>query len=183
MTARVGLPRWLRHALRTCLHLLLDSAAILLAYRSAYLLRFHSSRWASLFPIAGEDPGWALYSRLLYAVVPIWLAVFWYSSRLYDRRSIGALDRFLQILKGAFIGTLATLAATYIYGRLEYSRMMTLMAGPAAALLVSLSQLLVLRVDAAFARFEATCPLLLLGGGKVAELVSGNLRSAHPGLE
>ncbi len=183
MTARVGLPRWLRHALRTCLHLGLDAAAIVLAYRAAYSLRFHSSAWTSLFPITGEDPGWPLYARLLYAVVPIWLAVFWYSSRLYDRRSIGALDRFLQILKGAFIGTLATLAATYIYGRLEYSRMMTLMAGPAAALLVSLSQLLVLRVDAALSRFEATCPLLLLGGGKVAELVSGNLRSAHPGLE
>ncbi|MEK9146073.1 MAG: exopolysaccharide biosynthesis polyprenyl glycosylphosphotransferase, partial [Elusimicrobiota bacterium] len=52
-----------------------------------------------------------------------------------------------------------------------------------AAFLVSLSHLLVLRVDAAFARFEATCPLLLLGGGRVAELVRGNLRSAHPGLE
>src|SRR3989338_2528412 len=115
MRARPGLPSWLRHALRTCLHLLLDSAAIVLAYRAAYLLRFHSPRWASLFPIVGGDPGWPLYSRLLYAVVPIWLAVFWCSSRLYDRRSIGALDRFLQTLKGAFIGTLATLAATNIY--------------------------------------------------------------------
>lgn len=183
MRARVGLPLWLRHALRTCLHLGLDSAAILLAYRAAYALRFHSPAWTALFPITGEDPGWPLYARLLYAVVPIWLAVFWYSSRLYDRRSIGALDRFLQVLKGAFIGTLATLAATYIYGRLEYSRMMTLMAGPAAALLVSVSQFLVLRVDAALAQFEATRPLLLLGGGRVAELVRGNLRSAHPSLE
>ncbi|HAH05449.1 MAG TPA: hypothetical protein DCM05_02810 [Elusimicrobia bacterium] len=178
----MSLPRWLRHLVRTALHLGLDAGAILLAYWAAYELRFHHAGFTARVPVIGDDPGWELYRRLLFAVVPIWLAIFFYASRLYTRPWLSALDRLLEIFKGAVLGTLAVLAATYIYARLEYSRLMMLMAGPIAALSVSLAQLVVLKIDAWLARHEATSPLLLVGGGKVAELVRGNLLTRHPGM-
>lgn len=178
----MSLPRWFRHLVRTALHLGLDSGSVVLAYWAAYELRFHSPAFTARVPVIGDDPGWELYRRLLFAVVPIWLAIFFYASRLYTRPWLGALDRFLEILKGSLLGTLAVLAATYIYARLEYSRLMMLLAGPLAAGGVCLTQLLVLKLDAWLARHEATSPLLIVGGGKVSELVRENLLSRHPGM-
>ncbi|MFA6030809.1 MAG: sugar transferase [Elusimicrobiota bacterium] len=177
-----GLPRWLRHLLTGGLHLAFDGGAVVLAYLAAYSVRFHSEWWTSRFVIVGGLPGWELYERLLWAVVPLWLAVFFYSARLYTRPWMGASDRFLRILKGAALGTLATLAATYIFSRLEYSRLMILLAGPAAAGLVCFSQFLVLELDGLLARFERTSPLLIVGGGRVVDLLRANLLERHPGL-
>ena len=116
----LGVPPWLRHALRMALHLTLDAAAIALAYRLAYELRFHSAAVLARLPVRGDDPGWRLYAQLLYAIVPMWLALFWYDSRLYSASYRPSADRFLMVVKGALLGTLATLAATFIYSRLAY---------------------------------------------------------------
>ena len=99
------LPPWLRHAIRTILHFLLDGAAVASAYDGAYWLRFRWDFWLSRFPIPGIEPEWWIYQRMLYAVVPIWLMIFWYSSRLYHNPWMSAADRFLQILKGCVLGT------------------------------------------------------------------------------
>lgn len=173
-------PRWFRHVFRTVLSLAGDGAAVLFAYWLAYRLRFHWDLIVFNFPIEGTDPGWRLYSRIMYTLVPIWLALFWYSSRLYTRPWENPYDRFLQILKGACLGTAATLLATYIYGRLEYSRLMLLIAGPVAAFTVSISHAFVARVDGLLALLEATSPLLLIGGGKVSQLVRENVAARHP---
>ncbi|MFA6091827.1 MAG: sugar transferase [Elusimicrobiota bacterium] len=178
-----GLPRWLRHCLRTSLHWIMDAAAAASAYRLAYETRFHFGPWVARFPFLGEDPGWSFYSRMLFAVVPLWLAVLHYVARLYPRPWLGTFDRILRIMKGTVLAALATLAATYIYSRLEYSRMMMLLAAPYAMILIGLSHFLVLRIDAWLSRFERTFPLILLGGGKAAQLVRENLLSRHPGLE
>lgn len=177
-----GVPRWLRHALRVALHLVFDGAAIAGAYRVAYELRFHSGWFTSLFPIRGDDPGWRLYGSLLWAIVPMWLALFWYDSRLYASAYRPAADRFLMIVRAASLGTLATLAATFVYSRLAYSRLMLLMAGPCAVTLVAVSQWIVHRVDGWIARLEETTPLLLIGGGRAAELIRLNLLERHPWL-
>ena len=177
-----GVPRWLRHSTRVVLHLLLDAAAVAASYRLAYELRFHNAAFASIFPLRGEDPGWHLYSRLLFAIVPMWIALFGYDSRLYSATHRPAADRFLMVVRAAMLGTLATMAATFVYSRLAYSRLMLLMAGPCAVALVSISQWLVLRIDRWIARREETSPLLLVGGGKAAELIRLNLLERHPGL-
>lgn len=177
-----GIPRWLRHAGRVSLQLVFDGAAVAVAYALAYRLRFHNE-WVSAFvPIQGEVPPWTLYASLLYAIVPMWLALYWYDSRLYSSAYRPGADRFLMILKGAILGSLATLAATFVYSRLEYSRLMLLIAGPLAVVLVSSSQFIVLQLDSLIARHEASTPLVLIGGGKTAELIRGNLLSRHPGL-
>lgn len=177
-----GVPRWLRHASRVGLHLLFDGAAIAASYRLAYELRFHNAWLIERMPVQGEVPDWRLYATLLYAIVPMWLALYWYDSRLYSSSYRPGADRFLMVVKGAILGTLATLAATFVYSRLEYSRLMLLLAGPLAVGFVSLSQFVVLQLDGWLARMEASTPLLLIGGGKAAQLIRANLLARHPGL-
>ena len=181
-TAPVAFPVWLRHALRLALHLLLDGASVVLAYRLAYELRFHNAAFLRRFPMIGIDPGWYLHRKLLFAAVPMWLALFWYDARLYAAAYRSGSDRFLLICKGAALATLATLAATFIYSRLLFSRLVMLMAAPLAVALVALAQAAVLKLDRWVARHEHTSPLLLIGSGKASELIRLNLLARHPGL-
>ncbi|MBI4375851.1 MAG: sugar transferase [Elusimicrobia bacterium] len=174
------MPPWLRHAFRTVLHLACDAVAIIAAYALAYWVRFHWEWWMAHFPITGVVPPWSVYQRILYAAVPLWIMIFWYSSRLYHNHWMTTSDRFLQILKGCVLATAATLVATYIYSRLEYSRMMLMLAMPAAAALVTLSHALVLRFDAWMSRHESALPVLLVGGGPVADEIKARIRARHP---
>ncbi len=178
--ALLRLPPWMRGALRTALHLCLDAAAVTAAYRLAYLWRFESERWVAAFPITGVIPGWALYGNLLYAVLPLWLILLGYSSRLYGATWMSGADRFLKIVKDCTLATVAALAASYIYSRLEYSRMMLAMVLPISVVLVCLSQTLILWVDAWVSRLEDARSALLVGGGPVAELVKESIRRRHP---
>lgn len=181
-SARAALPPWLRHAVRTALHLVLDAAAVAAAYRLAYLMRFHWETWVRLFPIPGEVPDWVIYRQLLLVVVPLWLILFWSSCRLYTAWMSGA-DRFLQILKGCLLGTAATMFATYIYSRLEYSRMMLLLAFPISAFLVWLSHWLVLKLDDWMARCENAKPVLVVGAANVAQVIRERIKERHPEAE
>src|SRR4051812_31895507 len=88
-----ALPPWLRHSLRTVLHLALDAAAVAGSFYAAYAIRFHWAWWVSRFPIPGAGvPAWGMYAHLLYAIVPLWLAIFWYSCRLYATPWMTATD-------------------------------------------------------------------------------------------
>ena len=180
----VPLPPWLRHAIRTVLHLVCDAAAVAGAYRLAYLARF---QWplvtAHLPPVNGAAPAWPLYAHVLWAVVPLWLMIFWYSSRLYDNPWIGVMDRLLAVLKGSVLAAGATLVATYIYGRLEYSRGMLLFALPIGAALVCASQSFVLWIDSFLKRVETARPVLVVGTGAVPQMVKERIQSRHPGAD
>ena len=176
-----ALAPWLRHALRTGLHLLLDGAAVAAAFYLAYLVRFQWPWWVARFPIIGRQaPAWAVYARMLYALVPLWLAIFWYSCKLYETPWMTATDRLLRIVKGAFMGVGATLAATFIYSRLEYSRMMLLCLLPLGTILVAFSQSLTLLVDGLLARLEAARPVLIVGGTSIAAELKRRIRHRHP---
>ncbi len=179
----VPLPPWLRHAIRTVLHFLCDAAAVAAAYKLAYLARFHWHPLTAVFPPIGDIPEWSLYARIMYAVVPLWLMIFWYSSKLYGNPWMGVMDRLLAILKGSVLAGGATLVATYIYGRLAYSRMMLLLAVPSGAALVCVSQALVLWFDRWLSRIEAARPVVLIGSGAVAEMVRERINGRHPGAE
>ena len=179
----MSIPAWLRHAARTGLHLALDAAAVAASYGLAYLWRFHWNRWVQAFPISGTLPEWGLYANMLWIATPLWLMIFWYSSRLYDSPWMSAADRFLKIVKGCFLGAAAALTATYIYSRLEYSRMMLVLALPVSVILVSLSHAAVLWADGLIARHEAARPVLLVGGGSLARVVTDRIRRRHPEAE
>jgi exopolysaccharide biosynthesis polyprenyl glycosylphosphotransferase len=151
------------------------------AYYGAYLLRFRCTWWLDRFPLLGAQPDWGLYQAMLLAMAPLWLMIFWYSTKLYNNPWLGWADRFLQILKGCVLGTAATLVATYIYSRLEYSRMMLLLALPFSILLVTGAHALVLWLDAWMSRHEAVRPILVVGGELVAQEIKSRIRARHPG--
>jgi exopolysaccharide biosynthesis polyprenyl glycosylphosphotransferase len=179
--SRAPLPPWLRHALRTALHLLLDGVAVAGSFYLAYELRFRSEWWLARFPLpTAETPGWGVYERLLYAFVPLWLAVFWYSCRLYATPWMSATDRFLQIVKGTLIGVGASLAATTIYSRVEYSRMMLLLLLPISIVAVSVAQSVTLWLDSLMARLEAARPVLIIGSVKIAAELKRRIHERHP---
>ncbi len=169
--------------MRTVLHLAADAAAVAASYRLAYLLRFHSERFVAWFPLTGRMPGWELYQPLLYTIVPLWLAIFWYSSRLYTSHWVRGADRFLQILKGCLLGAAAAMIATYVYSRLEYSRLMLALVFPIAAALVSAAHAVVLALDGWMSRVEDARPVLVIGGDTVAGVIKERIRLRHPEAE
>ena len=175
-----GLPPWLRHALRTVCHLAFDAAAVAGSYRLAFWLRFQSAWFLARFPLSGDPVAWSSYQSLLYAAVPIWLILF-NSNRLYSAYWGTSADRFLQIVKACALGAGATLVAAFMYERLAYSRLMLSSVFPVSVALVSLSQTLALWIDDALARHEAAKPVLLIGGGPVADLLRDRIVDRHPG--
>ena len=176
----VGLPPWLRHGLRTLGHLSFDALAVAAAYRLAFWARFEWVWLVSRIPFSGDAVGWDKYQGLLYAAVPIWLLLL-RSNRVYTASYMGSADRFIQIAKSAALGTLTTLAAAFLYERLAYSRVMLAMALPVGVILLCVSQTLALWLDDWLAGLEAARPVLLVGGGPVAEVLKERILARHPG--
>jgi exopolysaccharide biosynthesis polyprenyl glycosylphosphotransferase len=179
---RAGVPRWLRLSLVRTLRLGGDGAAVAAGHYAAYRLRFHSAWVAEQVPVVGVDPGWDLYARLLWLIVPLWLAIFWYSARLYRHSWQSPFDLFIQAAKGTVLSSMAVLATTLLFGRLEYSRLMLLMAGVLVGAGVLASHALAGWVDSLLASWETVQAMLLVGGGKASELLRQNLRERHPRL-
>jgi len=175
-----GLPPWLRHGLRTLGHLCFDALAITASYRAAFWARFEWPWLVSLIPLSGDTVPWEAYQGLLYAAVPIWLLLL-RSNRVYTASYMGSADRFIQIAKAAALGTLATLAAAFLYERLAYSRVMLAVVFPIGIVFLSASQSLALWLDDWLAGLEAARPVLLVGGGSVAAVLKERILARHPG--
>ncbi|MBI3565046.1 MAG: sugar transferase [Elusimicrobia bacterium] len=175
-----GLPPWLRHTLRTVLHVALDAGAVAAAYRAAFWLRFEWPAFVALVPLSGDSVDWTAYENLLLAAIPIWLVLV-HLNKLYTASWMSAADRFVQIFKACALGTGTTLVAAFLYERLAYSRLMLAGVFPVSLLLVSLSQALALWVDDWLARHEAALPVLLVGGGPVAAVLKERIHDRHPG--
>jgi exopolysaccharide biosynthesis polyprenyl glycosylphosphotransferase len=176
----VGLPPWLRHALRTALHLAFDAAAVALAYRLAFWARFEWAWFVAQIPPSGEPAQWEKYQSLLSAAVPIWLFCL-YSARLYTASWMTGADRFLQILRACALGAGTTLVAAFLYERLAYSRVMLASVFPLGLVLLSFTQWLALKLDDFLAAMEAAKPVLLVGGGSVAPVLRERILARHPG--
>ncbi|MBI3298639.1 MAG: exopolysaccharide biosynthesis polyprenyl glycosylphosphotransferase [Elusimicrobia bacterium] len=179
---RAGIPRWARLTTVRLVRLAGDAAAVSLAHYWAYLLRFSSDWLTDRVPVIGVVPGWELYGRLLWLIVPLWLGVFWYASRLYRHSWQSPFDRWIQTAKGVTLSTLAVLATTLLFGRLEYSRLMLLIAGVLAGAGVIVAHSIAALIDELLAGWENISPMLIVGGGKAAELLRENLRQRHPRL-
>ncbi len=179
---RAGLPPWLRHGLRTLGHLSFDAFAIAAAYRVAFWARFDWAWLVSRIPFSGEAVAFDKYRGLLYAAVPIWLLLL-RSNRVYTASYMGSADRFIQIVKAAALGTLTTLAAAFLYERLAYSRVMLALAFPIGVVFLSASHTLALWLDEWLAGLEAARPVLLVGGGPVATVLTERILARHPGAQ
>ena len=177
-----GLPPWLRHALRTLFHLTFDAIAVTAAYRAAFWVRFEWPPFLKLVPLSGGAVTWSNYVGLLYAAVPIWLVLI-HLNKLYVASWLSAADRFVQIFKACALGTLTTLVAAFLYERLAYSRLMLAAVFPISLLYVSASQALALWLDGWLARHETAKPVLLVGGGPIAQVLRERIHDRHPGAD
>lgn len=175
-----GVPPWLRHSLRTVFHLAFDAAAVAAAYRLAFWARFEWAQLTAILPLSGDPVSWIKYQSLLYAAVPIWLVLI-HLNRLYTTSWISSADRFVQIFKACALGTGTTLVAAFLYERLAYSRLMLAGVFPISLILVCLSQALALWIDDWLARHESALPVLLVGGGPVADIMKERIHDRHPG--
>lgn len=181
LPSKKGIPPGVRHVVRTLLHFAADGAAVAGSYYVAYRLRFDWDWLTRTVPVTGGATPWAVYHQMLHVVVPMWLMIFWYSSRLYTNHWMTFADRFLQVFKGCLLGAGATMVATYVYERLQYSRLMLACVWPVSVLLVSVGQFLVLWLDDWMSLHEAARPVLLIGGDTVADEVTKRIASRHPG--
>ncbi len=160
----------------------LDAVLVSAAFASSYWLRFHCAPLVALFPIPGGAPlSWLHYRDLLLSLVPVWLAIFFHASRLYEDPYLPTEDRAVRVLSGCFQGTLATLALSFLYRRFSDSRLMGLLMFPTTALYVMGGHVLLGALHrGVFGLWSGRLRLLLVGGGRTAELVRRRLsRSSH----
>ncbi len=96
----VRLPPWMRHGLRTAVHVALDALAVAAAYRLAFWARFEWAWLVARVPLSGDPVAWDNYQGLLYAAVPIWLLLL-KSNRVYTASYMTTADRVIQVATSA----------------------------------------------------------------------------------
>jgi exopolysaccharide biosynthesis polyprenyl glycosylphosphotransferase len=171
-------PPWLRHAIRTVLHFILDAAAVAAAWRLAYLWRFQSAIWNKKFQAAASAP-YFLHEKALWLVIPLFIFLIW-RERIYQRSWMDGYDRFLKIARACLLGTGAVMLATFIVARLDYSRLMMLLFFPASVAALTISQFLALALDGAVKKFERAKPVLIIGTDRLAKLLKQRIQARHP---
>lgn len=76
----------------------------------------------TIFPPLKGIPEFSLYQQTLWALLPMWLLVFFYLG-FYREMLLGAYDELIFVLKGVFLCALLTTAMTFAYRQVEYSRL------------------------------------------------------------
>jgi exopolysaccharide biosynthesis polyprenyl glycosylphosphotransferase len=95
---------------------------LILAFQSAYWTRFSCPAFISLFPPLKGIPASSLYQQTLWALLPMWLLVFFYL-KFYRDVMLSAYDELVLVLKGVILCALLTTAMTFAYRGAEYSRL------------------------------------------------------------
>ena len=114
-----------RHSLRAFYAaslVLLDLGALALAFQAAYWTRFLWPYFLAHVPVTKGIPDIHLYDQTLYALLPMWGVVLFYTG-FYKDSLLGAYDEFILVLKGVFACSLLTMATTFAYRSSEYSRL------------------------------------------------------------
>src|SRR5882672_1681138 len=102
--------------------LLLDACALVLAFEAAFSTRFHLHSFLTHFPLTKGYPGSAIYHQALYALLPMWLLVFYYVGN-YKETFVSAYDELIRVIKGVILCSLLSTAMTFGYRGAEYSRL------------------------------------------------------------
>ena len=104
------------------LQVVIDAATIVVSYIIAWFIRFNSGIFA-----IGEGVGVLeieIYFAMLYAIVPLYLMVYWFM-RLYSARRVSdVLSESLDIVKANTVGIIVIVAAVYLAGQRNYSALL-----------------------------------------------------------
>ncbi|MCB4757459.1 MAG: sugar transferase [Elusimicrobia bacterium] len=115
--------------------LILDSLCVAVAYLAAFEIRFESKLFLGFFPIIR---GYPLLKDYLIAgplLLIVWfLALSWVGG--YKRINLPALDEAWRLVKGAFLGTVLSMSAMFLYRESSFSRLVFVMGGILAFILI-----------------------------------------------
>jgi len=103
-----------------------DAFLMALSFYMAYLTRFYFPPFLDVFPITKGLPSWDIYAPLQLTAVGIWMASF-FVARFYDRVNLHSWDEFLRIVRGVALGWIVILAGTFLYRRMDYSRIVLIL--------------------------------------------------------
>ncbi|MDD4005306.1 MAG: sugar transferase [Elusimicrobiaceae bacterium] len=147
----------------------LDIILISAAFYYAYSLRFHFGPLVALLPPPAMQP-FSVISSNFYAIIPVWLMVFYYSAKLYSDFAVKPEDVFVRALHGCLLSVIFSFALTFMLKSFAQSRLVYAMTLPIATLLVFAGNMTV-RLIRKFAlkHFGSSRTVLIVGGGKSAE--------------
>jgi exopolysaccharide biosynthesis polyprenyl glycosylphosphotransferase len=99
-----------------------DACALIAAFETAFFTRFHWDPFLRVFPITKGYPGPAIYHQALYALLPMWLAVFFYVGA-YKETFVTAYDELARVLKAILLCSVLAAAVSFSYRGADYSRL------------------------------------------------------------
>lgn len=154
-----------------------DLIVVFFTFWLAYRIRFDFQPFLKILPAVKGVPPWHFYSDALRTVVPLWIVVFAIWGKLYHLRFPDAANEFMGILKSVALATLLIVAATFLYRRYEYSRLVILIAFALSVVLLFLSRELIKLVIGKLLSSIVTCETVaMLGEGKSIQAIAVKLR-------
>jgi len=155
----------------------LDAVLLFVSFWLAYLLRFNYTPLIALFPPT-ETLQFSLVCDRFYAIIAIWLLVFYYSAKLYKDLVIRAPDIFVRVLHGCVFSVAITLFFAFMSGPWACPLLICVIAMPIATVLVFISNLALraLRVFL-FRQLKLHKRILIVGGGQSVESARSRLKT------
>lgn len=143
-----------------------DALAVYGTLLAVYWLRFRWEPALRLFPLAHAADG-SMFLSDIPMFFTIWMLILFSNSQLYSEQPTPFEDELVQVMKAAALGSLATLAVSFLMRRFENSRLMILMLPPISTLAILSAKQAEKRLNGALARAVGLRPrILLLGQGK-----------------
>lgn len=146
-----------------------DAFLISAAFYFAHTLRF--GFLAQLLPPPAFQPFYVISSNF-YAILPVWLMVFFYSAKLYDDLAVKPEDLFARALHGCLLSVIFSFALTFLLKNFEQSRLVYALTLPLATIFVFSGNMVLRKVRALVLRHIGPVKTVLVAGqGKSAEAV------------
>ena len=88
-----------------------DAAALALAFLVAYAVRFHSGLPLFQTDVIGNPD---MYTRVVYYLIPLWLALFWGFGLYRDKNLLGGTREYALVFNAVSVGMLLVVMATFL---------------------------------------------------------------------
>jgi exopolysaccharide biosynthesis polyprenyl glycosylphosphotransferase len=151
--------------------LLMDIGGLILAFQTAFWSRFHWDVFLRWFPATKGIPELALYQQTLWALLPVFVLVFFYLG-FYRDALLSAYDELVLVVRGVVLCALLTTAMSFSFRGIEYSRLMIgLWTVFSVTLLYALRELVKFFFRLLLDRVSGPHHLLILGKGKALEAI------------
>jgi len=153
-----------------------DVLAIETAFLFSYWLRFYSPL-TELYPVTKGFPPLTAYLLGALVVIPAWLFLF-NSRRMYSsRRVLYFSDEFFAIVRVVFVGMLLVMAGAFFYREFSYSRLVFVLLGINAIILISLGRFAVMKFEQHwYARGRDTKGVVIVGNSQTAKRILERVR-------